>query len=418
MSSILTNTSAMVALQTLNSINGNLSKVQSEISTGKSVSSAKDNAAVWAISQVMQSDVDGFEAISDSISLGQSTVAVGRNGAEQITELLGQVKEKIVAAQGDNVDREKLQTDIASLTEQIGGIASAAQFNGQNLLSNSGTTAGSDQIEVLSSLDRSAAGSVSASNISVDKQDLGVSASDIDTAASASGAVGATTTPTGTAAATLDLSAAAVTAGAGFSIAVTNSAGALAGANTAANNEIMYVAREGDTAADVATGLANSFNAHAAEKGVGSDIVATVDSTGTGVTFTSSTGVVSDTMDIDASAYAAADTTLGGGLGDLSKIDVSTAEGAASALSAIEGLTQTSIDAAAEFGTAEKRLEIQNEFVSKLTDSLKAGIGSLVDANMEEASAKLQALQVQQQLGIQSLSIANQAPQSVLSLFR
>jgi flagellin len=49
---------------------------------------------------------------------------------------------------------------------------------------------------------------------------------------------------------------------------------------------------------------------------------------------------------------------------------------------------------------------------------LKAGIGSLVDADMEEASAKLQALQVQQQLGVQALSIANQAPQSVLSLFR
>jgi flagellin len=49
---------------------------------------------------------------------------------------------------------------------------------------------------------------------------------------------------------------------------------------------------------------------------------------------------------------------------------------------------------------------------------MKAGIGSLVDADMEEASARLQALQVQQQLGVQSLSIANQAPQSILSLFR
>ncbi|MCH3802113.1 hypothetical protein LZB51_08935, partial [Campylobacter jejuni] len=53
----------------------------------------------------------------------------------------------------------------------------------------------------------------------------------------------------------------------------------------------------------------------------------------------------------------------------------------------------------------------------KLTDSLKTGIGALVDADMEEASARLQALQTQQQLGIQSLSIANQAPQSILSLF-
>lgn len=418
MSSILTNNSAMVALQTLTSINGDLAKVQGQISTGKSVASAKDNAAVWAISQVMQSDVDGFGAISDSLALGQSTVAVGRNASEQITELMGQVKEKIVAAQGDNVDRAKLQTDIESLTAQIGGIAGAAQFNGQNLLSNSDTTAGSNEMEVLASLDRSSNGSVASSSITVGKQDLGVTASDIDTTATATGAVGATTSPTGTTPATLDLSGATVSAGVGFSIAITASAGSMTGANTAANNEIMYAAREGDTAADVATGLMNSFNAYAAEHGIDDQIVATLNAAGTGITFTSESGNAADTMDIDADAYAAADVTLGGGLGELSKIDVSTAAGAAGALSAIEGLTQTAIDAASEFGTAEKRLEIQGDFVSKLADSLKAGIGSLVDANMEEASAKLQALQVQQQLGVQSLSIANQSPQSILSLFR
>ncbi|MCK4713416.1 MAG: flagellin, partial [Marinosulfonomonas sp.] len=55
MSSILTNTSAMVALQTLKSINSNLGTIQSEISTGKSISSAKDNSAIWAISKVMES---------------------------------------------------------------------------------------------------------------------------------------------------------------------------------------------------------------------------------------------------------------------------------------------------------------------------------------------------------------------------
>ncbi|MCB2131712.1 MAG: flagellin, partial [Rhodobacteraceae bacterium] len=107
-----------------------------------------------------------------------------------------------------------------------------------------------------------------------------------------------------------------------------------------------------------------------------------------------------------------------GGLGLLSTVDVSTASGAASALANIEGLIQTGIDAAAEFGSAESRIAIQNTFVGKLSDALKAGIGSMVDADMEEASARLQALQVQQQLGIQSLSIANQAPQNILSLFR
>ena len=79
---------------------------------------------------------------------------------------------------------------------------------------------------------------------------------------------------------------------------------------------------------------------------------------------------------------------------------------------------QTSIDAASTFGSVQTRVDIQKDFVSKLTDSMKAGIGSMIDADMEEASARLQALQVQQQLSTQALSIANQQPQSLLSLFR
>ena len=107
-----------------------------------------------------------------------------------------------------------------------------------------------------------------------------------------------------------------------------------------------------------------------------------------------------------------------GGLFGLDDIDVTTNEGADAALSNIETLISNSIDAAAEFGSAQGRIEIQRDFIGKLTDSLRAGIGTLIDADMEEASARLQALQVQQQLGIQSLSIANQSPQSILSLFR
>jgi flagellin len=107
-----------------------------------------------------------------------------------------------------------------------------------------------------------------------------------------------------------------------------------------------------------------------------------------------------------------------GGLGALAGIDVSTAVGATNALSSIENLLQTSIDAAAEFGSVQSRVEIQSEFVGKLSDALRAGIGSMVDADLEETSARLQALQVQQQLSTQALSIANQQPQSILALFR
>jgi len=166
MSSILTNNSAMVALQTLKTINGDLSKTQSMISTGKAVASAKDNSAVWAISKTMESDVKGFKAISDSLALGQSTVAVARDASETVTDLLTQMKEKIVGAQEANVDRDKLQTDISALKEQINSVVGAAQFNGLNLVQ------GTDNVKVLSSLDRANDGSVTASDISVDRNDL------------------------------------------------------------------------------------------------------------------------------------------------------------------------------------------------------------------------------------------------------
>jgi flagellin len=73
---------------------------------------------------------------------------------------------------------------------------------------------------------------------------------------------------------------------------------------------------------------------------------------------------------------------------------------------------------AATLGSAKTRVTLQKDFVSALSDALERGIGSLVDADMTEESTKLQALQVQQQLAVQALSIANQSAQSILSLFR
>ena len=119
MTSILTNNGAMVALQTLNSINMNLENTQNAISTGKDVATAKDNSAIWAISKVMESDVAGFNAVSDSLALGESTVAVATAGAEQITELLREMKEKVVNATGENVDSGKLEAEVTELKNQI-----------------------------------------------------------------------------------------------------------------------------------------------------------------------------------------------------------------------------------------------------------------------------------------------------------
>ena len=164
-----------------------------------------------------------------------------------------------------------------------------------------------------------------------------------------------------------------------------------------------YVVKEGDTADELAAGLQSALTQGGLN---GSDF--TLSTAGGVLTVANNTNVVTD--------VAIAATRGEGALAGLADIDV-TAD-PADALDAIEGMLQTSINSAASFGSAQKRLDIQAEFVSGLTDSLKSGIGSMVDANMEEASARLQALQVQQQLATQSLSIANQAPQSILSLFR
>lgn len=278
MSSILTNNSAMVALQTLKSINSGLQQTQSEIATGKTVATAKDNASVWAVSKVMEADVAGFNQISDQLSLGESTVAVGMAAADQITKVLTDIKELVVSATSESADHAKIETDITSLSEQVTSIINAAQFNGANLLLADVDGNGASSLTVLSSLDRSG-GTVTAATISVASIDF--------------------------------------------------------------ENNI-----------------------------------------------------------------------------DLSDIDVSDATNANASLANIEAHLQTAINGAAALGSAARRLDEQGQFVSKLTDAMKSGIGAMVDADMEEASARLQALQVQQQLGIQSLSISNQAPQNILSLFR
>lgn len=424
MSSILTNNSAMVALQTLKGINSNLSKTQDEISTGKSVATARDNSAVWAISKVMESDVKGFKGISDSLSLGQSTITVARNASESVTDLLTDIKGKIVAAQEENVDRSKIQTDIGALRDQINSVVNAAQFNGLNMLSNTSTDEGSGNVSILSSLDRDASGNVTASHIDVSKRDLGVTAQAVDSggtyAAGSGGAAG-----TLNASQSVNLTVSDVTAGTAYSIGMTGTdadgssftaADYTTSGDVAGASEITYVARDGDTAADVANALANAYASYAAENDLDTDTL-NFTASGNNLVATSSATDGTDTVAVRIDTVTG-NNTIGGGLAALSDIDVSTNEGAEAALATIEGLIQTSIDASAEFGSAQGRIDIQADFVSKLTDSLKSGIGTLVDADMEEASARLQALQVQQQLGVQSLSIANQQPQSILSLFR
>jgi len=397
MASILTNNGAITALQTLRSINQNLATTQGEVATGKRVATAKDNAAFFAISSVMQSDVNGFKAISDTLALGDATVGVARSGAETVTGLLNDLKGRIVAAQESNVDRSKIQADVAELRNQTTATVDASQFNGLNFLKGDKNN---PTISILGSLNRSAAG-VTTSNVNIARSSL----------------EGGATTPAATfaggAAAAAAVTVVSTNLKAGDVIAValtdaTNGEGAIASYTVKASDLTGVLATDNDKITD---GIIAAIDAAKPKlSGIGSSITA-ASAAGTGVVTIARTGTAAD-PDLTVR------TSQGGGLAALSLVDVGTAEGAKAALSAIEGLIQTSVNSAASFGSAQKRIENQSNFISKVSDSLTSGIGALVDADLEAASARLQALQVQQQLGVQALSIANQQPQSILSLFR
>lgn len=135
-------------------------------------------------------------------------------------------------------------------------------------------------------------------------------------------------------------------------------------------------------------------------------VLASLNRVGSGGTVTANEITVAsvnfdDTLDLASSLTAITDSTS-----------------AATALTEIEDFLQVAITGAASLGSSAARIEDQSDFVGRLMDSMELGVSALTDTNMEEASARLAALKTQQELAIQSLTIANQAPRLLLELFR
>ena len=149
----------------------------------------------------------------------------------------------------------------------------------------------------------------------------------------------------------------------------------------------------------------SSFNGTSLLKTASTDVTATTGVTRDGGTFATSTTTIS-AQDVEAI------------VGVLGGLDLTTSTDIAADLVTAEAELAKAITASTSLGVSEKTLETQSQFLKSLTEQIDGGVGSMVDANMEEEAARLQALQVQQQLATQSLSIANQAPQNILSLFR
>lgn len=172
MTSINTNPGAEIALRVLSNNQVEKEDVQDDISTGKEVDKAKDAPAIWAISEIMGSDLAGFEATSNGLNIGEATVAVASAGAEQVTSLLTDMKELTIQAGSGVADYAMIEEQLAQKTEQINTIISSSSFNGVNLLATNADGNGGTGLAVAASQDRAGDNTPTQSTITVDSVDF------------------------------------------------------------------------------------------------------------------------------------------------------------------------------------------------------------------------------------------------------
>ncbi|RVI57403.1 flagellin N-terminal helical domain-containing protein [Sinorhizobium medicae] len=395
MTSILTNNSAMAALSTLRSISSSMEDTQSRISSGLRVGSASDNAAYWSIATTMRSDNQALSAVQDALGLGAAKVDTAYSGMESAIEVVKEIKAKLVAATEDGVDKAKIQEEITQLKDQLTSIAEAASFSGENWLQ-ADLSGGAVTKSVVGSFVRDASGSVS-----VKKVDYSLNANSV---------LFDTVGDTGILDKVYDVSQASVTLTvntngvesqhtvAAYSLESLTEAGAEFQGNYALQGGNSYVKVENVwVRAETATAGAT-----------GQEIAATTTAAGT---------ITADSWVVDVDNAPAVSVSAGQSIAGINIVGM----GAAALDALISGVDAALTDmtsAAASLGSISSRIDLQSEFVNKLSDSIDSGVGRLVDADMNEESTRLKALQTQQQLAIQALSIANSDSQNVLSLFR
>ncbi|MCW5730752.1 MAG: flagellin [Alphaproteobacteria bacterium] len=392
--SVNTNVSSLAAIRQLNLTNRQLEQVQQRINSGLKVSSSKDDASTFAIAQGLRSDINSFKAIAEAISFGQATANVALRAAETISNTLNTIKQKVVAAQAANVDRRAIQNDIVAMTNQIQAIVDAAQFNGINLLNDT-----DGDLTVLASLNRlDAQTAPEPYYITVQRENLttsgglGIAGLNIDNGFArlrASSDLAFATADTVTF--TVD--------GTDYTFEFVDDP-AVDGLTNAGN-----IAVDIDPAGSTQANLA-ALNAKLQERGFSASYNADGD-----IIVTHSAGSIT----------AFAESFATGSLENADQVAFPTVIAAGDtqqALVAIEDAITLVKDSLARLGTSLRQLETQGDFVKALQDTLTEGVGVLVDADLAEESANLQAVQTRQQLGLQALSIANQAPSAVLQLFR
>ena len=394
MTSILTNIAAMAALQTLRTIGSNMEETQAHVSSGLRVGQAADNAAYWSIATTMRSDNMALSAVQDALGLGAAKVDTAYSGMESAIEVVKEIKAKLVAATEYGVDKAKIQEEIDQLKDQLTSIAEAASFSGENWLQ-ADLSGGPVTKSVVGSFVRDASGAVS-----VKKVDYSLNTNSVlfDTAGN-----------TGILDKVYNVSQASVTL-------PVNVNGTTSEYTVGAYNvdDLIDASAtfDGDYANVGAGALAGDY-----VKVQGSWVKA-VDVAATGQEVVYDDGTTK--WGVDTTVTGAPATNVAAPA-SIATIDITIAAQAGNLDALIAGVDEALTDmtsAAASLGSISSRIDLQSDFVNKLSDSIDSGVGRLVDADMNEESTRLKALQTQQQLAIQALSIANSDSQNVLSLFR
>lgn len=431
MSSLLTNTAAMTALQTLTQTNKNMAVTQNRISTGMRVAAASDNAAYWSIATTMRSDNKALSTVQDALGLGAAQVDIAYTAMEKAKDILDEIKVKLVAAKQPGVDKSKIQSEIAQYQQQLEGIASNAVFSGSNWLSVDTSANGYEAIrQVVASFSRTGTGTISIGTIDVDLNGIAL----FDASATGAGLVekGSALTATG------GLQDAAEVAGDGggnpASVVLftdVDTDGVTLDENDAIRFDLVF---DGEArtititkaTVDAALGTTDGVVANAGDmvdvvelalQNAGFDTtndVTVADAAGA-VSITHATDSTESTLAIENSA-----TSDNGNFIGATEIDITNATVAEldEYINGIDAMAARVTTAASDLGAVKSRIDLQKSFVQNLMDAIDRGIGQLVDADMNAESTRLQALQVQQQLGIQALSIANSNSQNILALFR
>jgi flagellin len=381
----------MTALQSLNQISKSLTETQNRISTGLRVADAADDAAYWSIATTMRSDKAALSTVQEALGLGAAKVDTAYAAMNAAIEVVKEIKNKLVTAQEPSADRTKIQGEITQLQEQLRGIAESASFSGENWLL-ADLSGGAVTKSVVSSVVRDSSG-----NLSVKKINYTLDSSTVlfDTV----GDTGLLDTASSIAGDSITLN--------------VNVAGVISA----------YTVQAFTTDDVIAAGAGSStFDGNYANDGT-NDYVKVANNTW--VLAVDQTTVADQEVQFEDSGgglwavdLSASPTSTTSSVDSLSISSSTTAAQLDAMLQMVDDALSTMTSAAASLGSISSRIELQNDFMSKLMDSLDRGIGRLVDADMEEESTRLQALQVQQQLGIQALSIANAASQQILRLFK